>query len=85
MLQMQRRGPLLVTAARDAVWERVRERHPSLHNSSRQMSDVLAAEIARRTHLPAERVTAAFDVAPPDSAHNLVTLMRDLQAIRRAL
>ena len=80
-----RRGPLLLTAARDAVWERVRERHPSLHNSSRQMSDVLAAEIARRSHLPAERITAAFDVAPPDSAHNLVTLMRDLQAIRRAL
>lgn len=80
-----RRGSLLVNSAREAVWERVRERHRSLDNGSRQMSDHLAEEIARRTGLPVKRVTAAFDVAPPDSAHNFVTLMRDLQAIRRAL
>ncbi|WP_395747511.1 DUF4350 domain-containing protein [Prosthecobacter sp.] len=80
-----RRGPLLVNAARDAVWERVRERLRPLDDGSRQMSDHLAEEIARRSGLPAKRVAAALDVAPPDSAHNFVLLMRDLQAIRRAL
>ncbi|MCB1278603.1 DUF4350 domain-containing protein [Prosthecobacter sp.] len=80
-----RRGSLLVKSARDAVWERVREKHPSLNDGSRQMSDHLAEEIARRTGLPVNRVTAAFDVAPPESGHNFVNLMRDLQAIRRAL
>jgi hypothetical protein len=80
-----RRGALLVNAARDAVWERVRERHRSLDDGSRQMNDVLAEEIARRTGLPVKRVTAAFDVPPPDTGHNFVALMRDLQAIRRAL
>ncbi len=80
-----RRSPLLVNAARDAVWERVRERHRSLDDGSRLMNDHLAGEIARRTGLPAKRVAAAFDMAPPDSAHNFVNLMRDLQAIRRAL
>ena len=80
-----RRSPLLVTAARDAVWERVRERHLSLDDGSRQMNDLLAAEIARRSGLPAQRVAAAFDVEPPNSVHNFVNLMRDLQAIRRAL
>jgi hypothetical protein len=73
-----------VNAAREAVWERVRERHRSLDDGSRQMNDHLAAEIARRTGLPVERVTAAFDVAPP-VAPSFVNLMRDLQAIRRAL
>ena len=80
-----RRSALLVTAARDAVWERVRERHRSLDDGSRQMNDLLAAEIARRSGLPVQRVAAAFDVAPPNSVHNFVNLMRDLQAIRRAL
>ncbi|MDZ4403950.1 DUF4350 domain-containing protein [Prosthecobacter sp.] len=80
-----RRGALLVNAARDAVWERVRERHRSLDDGSRKMNDHLAEEIARRAGLPVKRVAAAFDVAPPESAHNFVTLMRDLQAIRRAL
>lgn len=80
-----RRGALLVDAARDAVWERVRERHRSLDDGGRKMNEVLAGEIARRTGLPVKRVAAAFAVAPPDSAHNFVTLMRDLQAIRRAL
>lgn len=80
-----RRGALLVNAARDAVWERVRERHRSLDDGGRKMNEVLAGEIARRTGLPVKRVAAAFAVAPPDSAHNFVTLMRDLQAIRRAL
>lgn len=80
-----RRGALLVTAARAAVWERVREKHRSLDDGSHQMNDVLAAEIARRTGLPAPRITAAFDIAPPDTAHNFVALMRDLQAMRRAL
>ena len=80
-----RRSPLLVTAARDAVWERVRERHRSLDDGSRQMNDLLAEEISRRSGLPAKRVAAAFDVAPPNSVHNFVNLMRDLQAIRRAL
>lgn len=80
-----RRGGMLVTAAREAVWERVRERHRSLDDGSRHMNDLLAAEIARRTGLPEKRITAAFDVVPPESGHNFVTLMRDLQAIRRAL
>ncbi len=80
-----RRGAFLVNAARDAVWERVRERHRSLDDGSRRMNDHLAEEISRRTGLPLKRICAAFDVAPPDSAHNFVTLMRDLQAIRAAL
>ena len=80
-----RRSPLLVNAARDAVWERVRERHRALDDGSGQVSDQLAEEIARRTGLPAKRVAAAFDVAPPNSVHNFVNLMRDLQAFRRAL
>lgn len=80
-----RRTPMLVDAAREAVWERVRERHRPLDDGSRQMNDRLAAEISRRTGLPASRVAAAFDIAPPDSAHNFVNLMRDLQAMRRAL
>lgn len=80
-----RRGGLLVNAARNAVWERVRERHRSLDDGSRQMNDQLAEEIARRTGLPVKRIAAAFDVAPPESGHNFVTLMRDLQAIRAAL
>lgn len=80
-----RRGALLVTAARDAVWERIRERHRSLDDGSRQMNAHLAAEVASRTGLPVQRVTAAFAVPPPDSAHNFVNLMRDLQAIRHAL
>lgn len=80
-----RRVTLLVNAARDAVWERVRERHGSLDDGSRQMNDQLAEEIARRSGLPVKRVTAAFDGPPPNSAHHFVNLMRDLQAIRRAL
>jgi len=80
-----RRSPLLVNAARDAVWERVRERHRALDDGSRQMNDHLAEEIARRSGLPVKRVAAAFDVTPPNSSHNFVNLMRDLQAIRRAL
>jgi hypothetical protein len=80
-----RRSSLLVQAARDAVWERVRERHRSLEDGSRQMNDQLAEEISRRTGLPVQRVAAAFDVPAPDSSHNFVNLMRDLQAIRRAL
>lgn len=80
-----RRAPMLVDAAREAVWERVRERHRSLDDGSRQMNDRLAEEISRRTGLPAKRVAAAFDAAPPDSAHNFVNLMRDLQAMRRVL
>lgn len=80
-----RRVTLLVNSARDAVWERVRERHRSLDDGSRQMNDQLAEEISRRSGLPVKRVSAAFDVSPPNSAHNFVNLMRDLQTIRRAL
>jgi hypothetical protein len=80
-----RRVALLVNAARDAVWERVRERLRSLDDGSRQMNDQLAEEIARRSGLPVKRVTAAFDAEPPNSAHHFVNLMRDLQTIRRAL
>lgn len=80
-----RRAPLLVNSARDAVWERVRERLRSLDDGSRQMNDMLAAEISRRSGLPEQRVAAAFDLSPPGSVHQFVNLMRDLQAIRRAL
>ncbi len=80
-----RKGAVLVAAAREAVWERLRERHRSLDDPGRQMSDLVAEQIAARTGLPVKRVTAAFDVIPPTSAHNFVTLMRDLQTIRRAL
>lgn len=80
-----RRADVMVTAAREAVRERVRERHRSLDDGGSQMSDAMAAEIARRTGLSPERVAAAFDVAPPQSAHNFVHLMRDLQTIRQAL
>ena len=80
-----RRVTLLVNAARDAVWERVQERHRALDDGSRQMNDALAGEIARRSGLPVKRVAAAFDVEPPNSTHHFVNLMRDLQAIRRAL
>lgn len=80
-----RRGTLLVDSARDAVWERVHERHRPLDEGSRIMSGALAEEIARRTGLPQKRVVAAFEVSAPSSAHNFVSLMRDLQAMRRAL
>ncbi|MHB1080067.1 MAG: DUF4350 domain-containing protein [Prosthecobacter sp.] len=80
-----RRVTLLVNSARDAVWERVRERLRSLDDGSRQMNDQLAEEIARRSGLPIKRVAAAFDADPPKSAHHFVNLMRDLQAIRHAL
>ena len=80
-----RRVTLLVNSARDAVWERVREKLRSLDDGSRQMNDQLAEEIARRSGLSAKRVAAAFDAAPPGSTHHFVNLMRDLQTIRRAL
>ena len=80
-----RRGDVLVKAARDAVRERVRERHRSLDDDGAQLSDAMAEEISRRTGLSPERVAAAFSVAPPQSAHNFVHLMRDLQTIRQAL
>ena len=80
-----RRGDVLVTAAREAVRERVRERHRSLDDGSSRLSDAMAAEIALRTGFSPERIAAAFDVAPPQSAHNFVSLMRDLQTIRQAL
>ncbi|MFZ2276562.1 MAG: DUF4350 domain-containing protein [Prosthecobacter sp.] len=80
-----RRVALLVNSARDAVWERVRERLRSLDDGSWQMNDALALEISRRSGLPVKRVTDAFDVTPPNSAHQFVILMRDLQTIRRAL
>lgn len=80
-----RRGAMLVNSAREAVWERIREQHRSIDDGSRKMGGLLAEEIARRTGLPVKRVVAAFEVPPPDSSHNFVNLMRDLQAIRRAL
>lgn len=80
-----RRSTLLVDAARDAVWERVSERHRPLADGTRQMGGPLAEEISRRTGLSVSRICAAFTVKPPDSAHNFVSLMRDLQAMRAAL
>lgn len=80
-----RRGALLVHAARESVWERLRERHRSLDDGSKQMSDTLAEAIAMRTGLSAVRVAAAFDAAPPTNAHHFVLMMRDLQTIRRSL
>lgn len=81
----RRRGDVLVAAAREVVWERVRERHRSLDDGSRRPGDALCAEISRRTGLPPERVAAALEVAPPQASHNFVPLMRDLQAISRSL
>jgi len=81
----RRRGDVLVAAAREAVRERVRERHRSLDDGGAHLSEALCAEISRRTGFPPERVAAAFTVAPPQSSHNFVPLMRDLQTIYRAL
>lgn len=78
-------GSLLVDSARDAVWERVRERHRSLDDGSRKIGDALAEKIACCTGLSHKRVVAAFEVPAPDSAHPFINLMRDLQTIRRAL
>lgn len=80
-----RRGAVLVTAAREAVWTLVRERHRSLDDGSRKMSDALAEVIANRSGLPVKRVIAAFEMPPPVGAHHFVPLMRDLQTIRRSL
>ncbi len=80
-----KRSAVLVTAAREAVWTLVRERHRSLDDGSRKMSDVLAETIADRSGLPVQRVIAAFEMPPPAGAHHFVPLMRDLQTIRRSL
>lgn len=80
-----RRGDVLVAAAREAVWSLIRERHRSLDDGSRKISDVLAESIASRSGLPVKRVVVAFEISAPVSAHQFVPLMRDLQAIRRAL
>lgn len=80
-----KRGAVLVTAAREAVWTLVRERHRSLDDGSRKMSDVLAETIAERSGLSVKRVIAAFEMPPPAGAHHFVPLMRDLQVIRRCL
>lgn len=80
-----KQGPLLVNAARDAVWTRVHEKHRSLDDGSRQMSDALAEFLAARSGLPVKRVVAAFETPPPAGSHPFVLLMRDLQTIRRSL
>lgn len=80
-----RRGAVLVAAAREAAWTLIRERHRSLDDGSRKINDVLAEAIATRSGLPVKRVVAAFEMPAPASAHQFVPLMRDLQAIRRAL
>lgn len=80
-----KRGALLAEAAREAVWTKVHEKHRSLDDGSRQMSDALAEFLAARSGLPAKRVIAAFAAAPPGNAHHFVPLMRDLQTIRRSL
>lgn len=80
-----RRGEVLVASAREAAWTLIRDRHRSLDDGSRKINDVLAETIATRSGLPVQRVVAAFEMPVPASSHQFVPLMRDLQAIRRAL
>lgn len=80
-----KQGPLLLNAARDAVWARIQDKHRSLDDGSRQVSDELAEFLASRSGLSAKRVAAAFETPPPAASHAFVTLMRDLQTIRRSL
>jgi len=80
-----RRPDVLVQSSREAVWQILRERHASIDAHSRHLSDALAQSIATRCNLPVERVTAAFDVPTPQSAHNFLALIRDLQTMRMHL
>lgn len=80
-----RRSDLLVQATRVSVWQRVQEKHRALDDGSRKVSDQLAAHISQRTGLLPERVVQVLEMPPPSSAHQFVSHMRDLQAIRRAL
>ena len=80
-----KRGPVLVRAAREDVWARIRERHRAMHDGGSLVSDDLAAFLSARSGLPAKRVAAALEAPTPTNAHNFVLLMRDLHTLRRSL
>ncbi len=80
-----RRPDVLVQAAREAVWEKLRQHHSGLEVHTRQLSDTLAASIAERCEIPLQRVQDAFHMPAPHQAHNFIPLMRDLQTMRMKL
>lgn len=80
-----RRPDVLVHAAREAVWEKLRQHHSGLEVHTRQLSETLAASIAQRCEIPLQRVQDAFHIPPPQQAHHFIPLMRDLQTMRRML
>lgn len=80
-----RRPDVLVHAAREAVWEKLRQHHSGLDVHSRQLSDTLASSIAERCEIPLQRVQDAFHMPAPHQAHNFIPLMRDLQTMRMRL
>lgn len=80
-----RRPDVLVHAAREAVWEKLRQHHSGLEVHTRQLSDTLASSIAERCEIPLQRVQDAFHMPAPHQAHNFIPLMRDLQTMRMKL
>ena len=74
-----------VQAAREAVWEKLRQHHPGIEVHTRQLTDILAASIAARCEIPVHRVQDAFHMPAPHQAHNFIPLMRDLQTMRMKL
>ena len=79
------RPEVLVQAAREAVWEKLRQHHPGIEVHTRQLTDILAASIAARCEIPVHRVQDAFHMPAPHQAHNFIPLMRDLQTMRMKL
>lgn len=80
-----RRPDVLVHAAREAVWEKLRQRHSGIEVHARELSDTLAASIAERCDMPPQRVQNAFQMPVPHQAHHFIPLMRDLQTMRLRL
>ena len=80
-----RRPDVLVQAAREAVWEKLRQHHSGLEVHTRQLSETLAASIAERCEIPLQRVQDAFHMPAPHQAHHFIPLMRDLQTMRLRL
>ncbi|MBK8095082.1 MAG: DUF4129 domain-containing protein [Verrucomicrobiaceae bacterium] len=80
-----RRPEVLLKAARDAVWEKLRAHHPDIDPYAPETSPTFIQSIATRCDLPTDRVKAAFDMPPTQQAHHLITLLRDLQLMRSKL